>query len=454
MHCFQLQPTLRTEYYNAGESDDSTELSEESVSSWVDSSDEEDFLSEVQVVRDSAEPSAFSYVDPGRNWKPNDATVQFNSTTPNFQKLGEEMNVILRSDDAARFVGEQPLIFPAYGKPMPYMVHVPSGEKSISAVLLLKEPTVPKSGPDSFRETGLAGIMEKTVDSTGEYNYVNASIRMLCKEMPEHEGLSKTAIEDSCVVLDRFPFSLPYGFQLEDFLKFLEEHHTRVFDDYMRLTNDCFQSVLNLVEARNIGSQPLPLPKLYTFGAMARKSTETTSFLYMPSSAAFEKVCIWHPSVFVDLRHSPTNPVHFDNIQAGLNDLLTEVAGRPIVGSFCSDFQSKNSLLIENLRGFRSEIARAGGSATVATHGPQLANGGRASRIEVGTPNMNNDMTTDQSHKLHTLCHVKHKESTLGFCWSCSKQLPYGYFAMVNNKLCATIRCTCGKSFSTQSTRL
>ena len=96
----------------------------------------------------------------------------------------------------------------------------------------------------------------------------------------------------------------------------------------------------------------------------------------------------------------------------------------------------------------------AGGSATVATHGPQLANGGRASRIEVGTPNMNNDMTTDQSHKLHTLCHVKHKESTLGFCWSCSKQLPYGYFAMVNNKLCATIRCTCGKSFSTQSTRL
>ncbi len=405
----------------------------------------------------------------------------------------------MRSNDAACFVGEQPLIFPAYGKPMPYMVHIPSGE--ISAVLLLKEPTVPKSGPASFRETGLASIMEKTVDSTGEYNYVNASIRMLCKEMPEHEGLSKTAIEDSCVILDRFPFSLPYGFKLEDFLMFLKEHHARVFSDYMSLTDDCLQSVLNLLETRNIGSQPLPPPKLYTFGAMARKSTEISSFLYMPSSAYFKTVCIIHPSVFVDLRHSPTNSVQYENIQAGLNDLLTTVAGRPVVGSFCSDFQSQHPLLLRRLREFRIEFqragGRAGGSATVATHGSQLANGGRAGgratvathgsqlangaraggratvathgsqvangpRATVathgsqlanggltgrGTRRAKNTMTADQSLTLHGLCQAKHKDSQLGFCWGCRNKLPHGYFV----KLRAFIRCTCGKSFSTRT---
>jgi hypothetical protein len=88
-----------------------------------------------------------------------------------------------------------------------------------------------------------------------------------------------------------------------------------------------------------------------------------------------------------------------------------------------------------------------GGLATVASPGPQMRNGGQ----KLGATCQGNSLTAEQSKRLHELCHARHPESALGFCWNCKRQLPHGYLEeRKKGRVLGCLSCRqCKKSFRT-----
>jgi hypothetical protein len=106
--------------------------------------------------------------------------------------------------------------------------------------------------------------------------------------------------------------------------------------------------------------------------------------------------------------------------------------------------------------------ASNGGLATMASHGPQLRNGGLATMAshgpqlgncahKIGTKFKQNLMTSAQSERLKALYHVKHPESTLGYCFNCPRELPFG---RINQSRALSMCAGCHKSFSVPLTKL
>ena len=293
---------------------------------------------------------------PRRNWQPNLNTLAFQARV---EDVGLERRLInlaialkayMLADENARYIGEQPFDqrIPAYMRPMKFKVTMP--EEPPVAVILLKEPTVPKQSQavlDLFRETGLSAIMESvTVNEKTEL--VNPSIRFLFEMMPQYEGMAKGVVEKKSIVLDRFPFFLPYGYKLVEFLKHLSNSatHGYLFIELNECVNQLFQLIVEFCETKKV---EIPI---FTFGKMAENSTKPGEFLFLENTASrcfTARIPNWHPAVFVDLRKKPQTNEQFLHIQQGYDKLLSAIAGRPISGRFCADFQFRHPSLIGKL---------------------------------------------------------------------------------------------------------
>ena len=193
---------------------------------------------------------------------------------------------------------------------------------------------------DLFRAQGLSSILE-TITVKGHSNYVNRSIKLLFDTMPVTEGLRKGAVEAKSIAMDRFPFNLPYRYNLAGFLTWLSKS-TEHQDLFVEL-NACVTQLLNqIIQFCEFKGWDLP-STLYTFGVMARQTTELGHLLHLAVTEKFNIVTNWHPAVFIDLRCAPKTEEQYEHIQSGFDHLLSAVAGKSIKGKFCRDFQNRHT---------------------------------------------------------------------------------------------------------------
>jgi hypothetical protein len=270
-----------------------------------------------------------------------------------FEEVRSQLKFIMFLPENEHFIGEQKFLpdITAYMKALEFKVSFPDTGHEPSFLMLLKEPAVPKRSTELlnlFRHTGLSYITQK-ISRDGMIEFVNPSIKFLLETMPQSEGLGEGAVEEKAILLDRFPFHRPYGYNLDGFLKMISEGHVALFKELNSCVNDLFELVL-----KHCAEQSWNVPTLYTFGQMAQQTTQHGHLLYLPITSVFTAVVSnMHPGVFVDSRHVPTTPDQYLRIQNGYDHLHSAVTeNQDFKGKFCANFQIDNAALI-------AKVARA-----------------------------------------------------------------------------------------------
>ena len=197
----------------------------------------------------------------------------------------------------------------------------------------------------------------------------------------------------------------------------------------------CVPSLTNLVP---YSTRPVSPELQQRFAhALAALVIGTRNLAGLPSTAAVETIATDFLNCLL--------PEHAKRAQSLLSGPFT--AEHPLGPQFFSPMVAGGRAGGLATAASHGEQVRNGGLATAATHGDQVRNGGR----KIGWSGAHNLMTADQSQWLHQLCHRKHPESTIGFCWNCKTQLPHGYFFnRQSGAKAAKLGCnTCRKSFTT-----
>ena len=287
------------------------------------------------------------------------ATIAFSNNNldllERMDRFEDWFHPFLRTDESAQFLSDQKVgSIELYGRRLPHPVSIPP-TNGAAVVVQMQYPAVNKS--PEYIDRGLVKIAEllPLASRTPARVFVNASVEMLMRIWPQNDGIDWQKSFATTVLLDLFPFQLPYLFKLKEFLRWLcgkNEAMFLLFQQIKKLQMEAVAKYLDETTVQCASGTPLLLA-----GTLSKASGKKGDYLYTDTVLCFLSThCINHPCSFIDERLSPSRESILAN-QPQLDVFLSAVAGKDVKGTWFIKFADKNESSVRQV----TEVRKAHG---------------------------------------------------------------------------------------------